>query len=89
MITNRLRSSIIRGWVPSSRKRRASSHRNAIQDIGGDKSFVDDLNIKLGIVSSRVALLLRSAEIKPLFSRFVFGHFASVFSMAVIVELNG
>ena len=31
----------------------------------GDKSFADDLNMERGIVSSRVALLLRSAEIKP------------------------
>ena len=32
-----------------------------------DKSFADDLNMELGIVSSRVALVLRSAEIKPVF----------------------
>ena len=44
-----------------------------MQDIGEDKSFADDLNKERGIVSSRVALLLRSAEIKPMFSRFVFG----------------
>lgn len=30
-----------------------------------DKSFAYDLNVQRGIVSSRVALLLRSAEIKP------------------------
>ena len=30
----------------------------------GDKSFADDLNVQRSIVSSRVALLLRSAEIK-------------------------
>ena len=42
-----------------------------ISNIGGDKSFADDLNMERGIVSSRVALLLRSAEIKPLFYRFV------------------
>ncbi len=36
-----------------------------ISDIGEDKSHVDDLNREQGIVSSRVALLLRSAEIKP------------------------
>jgi hypothetical protein len=40
-------------------------------NIGDDKSLADDLNMKLGIVSSRVALLLRSAEIKPWFQRFV------------------
>ena len=33
-----------------------------------DKSFVNDLDVQRGIVSSRVALLLRSAEIKPLLS---------------------
>ena len=54
-----------------ARKRDCCSLRTTIQDIGGDKSFVDDLNTERGIVSSRVALLLRSAEIKPLFSRFV------------------
>lgn len=32
---------------------------------GKERSFVDDLNVQRGIVSSRVALLLRSAEIKP------------------------
>lgn len=42
------------------------------QNFGGDKSFVDDLITERGAVSSRVALLLRSAEAKPLFSRFVF-----------------
>ena len=45
--------------------------RIAISNIGEDKSFADDLNMERGIVSSRVALLLRSAEIKPLFCRFV------------------
>ncbi|ODQ49594.1 hypothetical protein SAICODRAFT_228385 [Saitoella complicata NRRL Y-17804] len=37
----------------------------------GDESFADDLNEERGVVSSRVALLLRSAETKPLFPRFV------------------
>ena len=37
-----------------------------ISNIGRDKSFADDLNIERGIVSSRVAFLLRSAEIKPI-----------------------
>jgi hypothetical protein len=36
--------------------------------IEEDKSFADDLNLELGIVSCRVTLLLRSTEIKPLFS---------------------
>ena len=36
-------------------------------NVAGDKSFADDLNKERGIVSCRVALLLRSSEIKPLF----------------------
>ena len=39
--------------------------------MGGGESFADDLNGERGTVSSRVALLLRSAEVKPLFYRFV------------------
>lgn len=35
---------------------------------GGDGSFAYDLDVQRGIVSGRVALLLRSAEIKPLLS---------------------
>ena len=42
-----------------------------ISNIGVDKSFVDDLNKKQGIVSMRVGFVLRSTEIKPLFPRFV------------------
>lgn len=34
----------------------------------GDKSHADDLNVRLGIVSGRVALLLRSTEVKPTLS---------------------
>lgn len=34
----------------------------------GDKSFADDLIVQRSIVSSRVAMLLRSAEIKLLLS---------------------
>ena len=64
-------SGIIKGWDPKKRKRCLGSHRIAISDIGEDKSFADDLNKERGIVSGRVALLLRSAEIKPLFYRFV------------------
>ena len=37
----------------------------AIPDDRGDESFADDLNMGRGIVSGRVALLLRSAEIPP------------------------
>jgi hypothetical protein len=36
-----------------------------------DKSFADDLCAHRGVVSGRVALLLRSAETKPLMPRFV------------------
>src|SRR4051794_21405861 len=39
-----------------------------------DKSFADDLIVHRGAVSSRVALLLRSAEAKPLMPRFVERH---------------
>ena len=50
----------------SWRKRLDCSHWIAISDIGEDKSFADDFYKEPGIVSSRVALLLRSAEIKPI-----------------------
>ena len=43
------------------------------ENIVEDKSFVDDLIIKQGIVSSRAKLILRGAEIKPLFSDLCFG----------------
>ena len=39
--------------------------------MGVGKSRVDDLNRERGIVSGRVAVLLRSTEVKPLFKRFV------------------
>lgn len=42
-----------------------------ISNIWVDESFVDDLIKEQGIVNSRVALLLRSVEIKPSFRRFV------------------
>ena len=37
----------------------------AISDDRGDESSADDLNMGRGIVSGRVALLLRSTEIRP------------------------
>ena len=40
---------------------------NAIQNVGRVKSFVDDLNVERGTVSMRVAFVLRSAEVQPLF----------------------
>ena len=45
------------------------------ENIVEDKSFADDLTIKQGIVSSRAKLILRGAEIKPLFSDLCFGTF--------------
>ena len=43
-----------------------------ISNVGRRKSFVDDLTFGQGIVSMRVVFALRSAEIPPLFQRFVF-----------------
>jgi hypothetical protein len=40
---------------------------NCNYDMGGGESFADDLNEERGTVSGRVALLLRSTEVKPLF----------------------
>ena len=45
--------------------------RMIISNIGDVKSFADDLNIQRSIVSGRVPLLVRSAEIKLLLDRFV------------------
>jgi len=64
-------SRIITGRGPRERKRYLWSRRLTILEFGGDKSFVDDLNTEQGAVSSRVALLLRSAEAKPMLYRFV------------------
>ena len=63
--------SIMSGWE-AGRKRSCLSLAFSIitYEVKG-KSFADDLNKERGIVSSRVVLLLRSAEIKPLFHRFV------------------
>ena len=41
----------------------------AIPNAREDESFADDLNMKRGIVRSRVALLLRSLEIQPAVSK--------------------
>jgi hypothetical protein len=51
--------------------KRPQSRRNTSSNIGRDKSFVDDLNKERGIVRMRVAFVPRSAEIQPLFWRFV------------------
>ena len=56
------------------RTRGVGSPRITISNIAEDKSFADDLNKGRGIVSSRVILLSRAAEIKPLFYRFVLRH---------------
>jgi hypothetical protein len=45
--------------------------RIPISNVGQVKSFVDDLNKERGTVSMRVAFVLRSAEVQPLFRRFV------------------
>jgi hypothetical protein len=45
----------------------STQYYNAIQNVGQVKSFVDDLNRKRGTVSMRVAFVLRSAEVQPLF----------------------
>jgi hypothetical protein len=39
----------------------------AIQNVGRVKSSVDDLTMERGTVSMRVAFVLRSAEVQPLF----------------------
>ena len=39
----------------------------AIQNVGRVKSSVDDLIMERGTVSMRVAFVLRSAEVQPLF----------------------
>ena len=62
---------IILGRVPERPKCLLGSLRIIISDIGENKSFADDLNKERGIVRSRVDVELRSAEIKPLFCRFV------------------
>jgi hypothetical protein len=55
----------------SKRKGLLVSWRMIISNIGDVKSFADDLNIQRSIVSGRVPLLVRSAEIKLLLDRFV------------------
>lgn len=44
----------------------STHYSTAIQNVGRVKSFVDDLIMKRGTVSMRVALVLRSAEVQPL-----------------------
>jgi hypothetical protein len=53
-------------WL-SLRKCFGSLPTNCNHNMGGGESFADDLNGERGTVSGRVALLLRSAEVKPLF----------------------
>ena len=43
-----------------------ASYFITILNIEKDKSFVDDLDMERGIVSVRVAFVLRSAEIQPI-----------------------
>jgi hypothetical protein len=47
----------------------------------GDKSFAYDLIVRYGPVSSRVALLLRSAEGKPPSTRFVYNTLHDIISV--------
>jgi hypothetical protein len=56
-------------------------------NIGRDKSFVDDLNKERGIVRMRVAFVPRSAEIQPLFWRFVNIHTPYNFKLKQINNL--
>ena len=59
-------------WLPRRGGHRAfaePAERNF--HVGKHKSFADDLNTERGIVSTRVAFALRSAEIQPPFLRFV------------------
>ena len=56
--------------------------------MSGDKSFAYDLHVQRSIVSSRVALLLRSAEIKPQLSDlFVFNHTISSWYLSTEVGM--
>ena len=57
----------IRQVGPSLRKCCGGLLANCNYHMGGGESFADDLNGERGTVSGRVALLLRSAEVKPLF----------------------
>ena len=51
----------------------------------GNKSLADDLSVRQGAVSSRVALLLRSAEAKPSLPRFVLENSSPpVYGLAVM-----
>src|SRR3569623_2104542 len=58
--------------VPAVHKTGASGPgRMTSSNIGKHKSFVDDLNTERGIVSTREVSVPRSAEIPPLYLRFV------------------
>jgi hypothetical protein len=67
------------------------SRLNTSSNIGEDKSFVDDLNKERGIVRMRVAFVPRSAEIQPLFWRFVTFtptlHLQTLFSISIDLEI--
>ena len=52
----------------------STQYFTAIQNVAQVKSFVDDLVMKLGTVSMRVALVLRSAEVQPVFQDLLFGQ---------------
>ena len=67
------------------------SRLNTSSNIGRDKSFVDDLNKERGIVRMRVAFVPRSAEIQPLFWRFVTFipnlYLQTLFSISIDLEI--
>jgi hypothetical protein len=72
-------------------KSTTQSRLNTSSNIGRDKSFVDDLNKERGIVRMRVAFVPRSAEIQPLFWRFVTFtpnlYLQTLFSISIDLEI--
>jgi hypothetical protein len=69
---NRLRPCVIAGWQRVLQLNGwFSPPAYCNLTMCGNKSLADDLSVGQGAVSSRVALLLRSAEAKPSLPRFV------------------
>jgi hypothetical protein len=73
MDTNRLRLSVLAGRDRCSSRNELQYFANCNFNASGVESLADDFDVRKGPVSSRVALLLRSAEGKP--------YFASIFSL--------
>ena len=59
----------------------STQYFTAKQNVGQVKSFVDDLVMKLGTVSMRVALVLRSAEVQPVFQDLCIGRLLELFGV--------